>query len=105
MASVELEIDGLRRRYGSVVALDGLSFDVPSGQVFGFLGPNGAGKTTTMRAIFGEVEAVRPEGTVLISLTTGADSQRILDLARVAGPIAEAGRLAGVKTVAVPHGS
>jgi ABC-type multidrug transport system ATPase subunit len=31
MASVELEIDGLRRRYGSVVALDGLSFDVPSG--------------------------------------------------------------------------
>jgi ABC-2 type transport system ATP-binding protein len=53
MASVELEIDGLRRRYGSVVALDGLSFDVPSGEVFGFLGPNGAGKTTTMRAIFG----------------------------------------------------
>jgi ABC-2 type transport system ATP-binding protein len=53
MASVELELDGLRRRYGSVVALDGLSFDVPSGQVFGFLGPNGAGKTTTMRAIFG----------------------------------------------------
>src|SRR5579872_7269891 len=55
MASVELEIDGLRRRYGSVVALDGLSFDVPSGEVFGFLGPNGAGKTTTMRAIFGVV--------------------------------------------------
>jgi ABC-2 type transport system ATP-binding protein len=53
MASVELEIDGLRRQYGSVIALDGLSFDVPSGQVFGFLGPNGAGKTTTMRAIFG----------------------------------------------------
>ncbi len=53
MTSVELEIDGLRRRYGSVVALDGLSFDVPSGEVFGFLGPNGAGKTTTMRAIFG----------------------------------------------------
>ena len=55
MASVELEIDGLRRRYGPVIALDGLSFDVPSGQVFGFLGPNGAGKTTTMRAIFGVV--------------------------------------------------
>jgi ABC-2 type transport system ATP-binding protein len=36
-----------------VVALDDLSFDVPSGQVVGFLGPNGAGKTTTMRAIFG----------------------------------------------------
>jgi ABC-2 type transport system ATP-binding protein len=48
-----LELNGLRRRYGSVVALDGLSFAVPPGQVFGFLGPNGAGKTTAMRAIVG----------------------------------------------------
>ena len=53
MASLELEIDGLRRTYGTVTALDGLSFGVPAGQVFGFLGPNGAGKTTAMRAIFG----------------------------------------------------
>ncbi|MGH3250556.1 MAG: ABC transporter ATP-binding protein, partial [Trebonia sp.] len=53
MTALELEIDGLRRRYGTVTALDGLTFDVPAGQVFGFLGPNGAGKTTTMRAIFG----------------------------------------------------
>jgi len=48
-----LELNGLRRAYGEVVALDDLSFTVPPGQVFGFLGPNGAGKTTTMRAIFG----------------------------------------------------
>ncbi len=48
-----LEIDGLRRAYGRVLALDDLSFSVPAGQVVGFLGPNGAGKTTTMRAIFG----------------------------------------------------
>jgi ABC-2 type transport system ATP-binding protein len=48
-----LELDGLRRRYGDVTALDGLSFTVPPGQVFGFLGPNGAGKTTAMRAIVG----------------------------------------------------
>jgi ABC-2 type transport system ATP-binding protein len=48
-----LELSGLRRTYGEVVALDDLSFTVPPGQVFGFLGPNGAGKTTTMRAIFG----------------------------------------------------
>jgi ABC-2 type transport system ATP-binding protein len=47
-----LRLDGLRRSYGSVIALDDLSFEVPSGQVVGFLGPNGAGKTTTMRAIF-----------------------------------------------------
>jgi len=48
-----LQIEGLRRRFGAVTALDDLSFDVPGGQVVGFLGPNGAGKTTTMRAIFG----------------------------------------------------
>ena len=48
-----LEFDGLSRRFGTVTALDDLSFSVPSGQVVGFLGPNGAGKTTTMRAIFG----------------------------------------------------
>jgi ABC-2 type transport system ATP-binding protein len=48
-----LELNGLRRTYGSVVALDDLSFEVPAGRVVGFLGPNGAGKTTTMRAIFG----------------------------------------------------
>ena len=48
-----LELDNLRRRYGDVTALDGLSFTVPPGQVFGFLGPNGAGKTTAMRAIVG----------------------------------------------------
>ena len=53
MSLIELELDRLRRRYGTVAALDGLTFSVPAGQVFGFLGPNGAGKTTTMRAIFG----------------------------------------------------
>jgi ABC-2 type transport system ATP-binding protein len=53
MTSAVLEVDGLRRQYGAVTALDGLTFTVPAGQVFGFLGPNGAGKTTTMRAIFG----------------------------------------------------
>lgn len=48
-----LEISGLTRRFGPIVALDDLSFAVPAGQVVGFLGPNGAGKTTTMRAVFG----------------------------------------------------
>ncbi|HTT87850.1 MAG TPA: ATP-binding cassette domain-containing protein [Acidimicrobiales bacterium] len=49
----QLELEGLTRRFGSITALDDLSFSVPSGRVVGFLGPNGAGKTTTMRAIFG----------------------------------------------------
>jgi ABC-2 type transport system ATP-binding protein len=48
-----LELIDVRRRFGDVLALDGLTFTVPAGQVFGFLGPNGAGKTTAMRAVFG----------------------------------------------------
>ena len=51
-----LEIEGLRRTFGTLVALDDLTFTVPSGQVVGFLGPNGAGKTTTIRAIFGLID-------------------------------------------------
>ncbi len=48
-----LEIDGISKRYGDTVALDGLSLDVASGEVFGFVGRNGAGKTTTMRIVLG----------------------------------------------------
>jgi ABC-2 type transport system ATP-binding protein len=44
---------GLRKSYGSRVALAGLDLSVPSGVVYGFLGPNGAGKTTTMRLLTG----------------------------------------------------
>lgn len=48
-----LVVDSLRRSFGSAIAVDGVSFSVPSGGVFGLLGPNGAGKTTTMRSILG----------------------------------------------------
>ena len=44
---------GLTKRYGSVVALDGLDLEVPPRVIFGFLGPNGAGKTTTMKILAG----------------------------------------------------
>ncbi len=52
-APAALELTDLRRRYGSVAALDGLSFTVPAGQVFGFLGPNGTGMTEAISAIVG----------------------------------------------------
>jgi ABC-2 type transport system ATP-binding protein len=49
--SLAIECRGLVRRYGEVVALDGLDLSVPAGSVYGFLGPNGAGKTTTLRIL------------------------------------------------------
>jgi ABC-2 type transport system ATP-binding protein len=48
-----IEVDGLRKRFGSALALDGMTFTVRPGQVTGFVGPNGAGKSTTMRVILG----------------------------------------------------
>jgi ABC-2 type transport system ATP-binding protein len=48
-----IEVNGLTKRYGDLVAVDNLSFRVERGQILGFLGPNGAGKTSTMRMITG----------------------------------------------------
>jgi ABC-2 type transport system ATP-binding protein len=50
---MSIEVNGLVKRFGSTLALDGLSFTVKAGQVTGFVGPNGAGKSTTMRVILG----------------------------------------------------
>jgi lipooligosaccharide transport system ATP-binding protein len=47
-----VKAEGLRKNYGDFVAVDGIDFEIPRGQCFGFLGPNGAGKTTTMRMIY-----------------------------------------------------
>jgi ABC-2 type transport system ATP-binding protein len=46
-----VHVSGLRKSYGQVHAVDGISFDIEYGRVFGFLGPNGAGKTTTIRVL------------------------------------------------------
>jgi ABC-2 type transport system ATP-binding protein len=48
-----IEVDSLTKRFGSTLAVDGLSFKAEPGRVLGFLGPNGAGKTTTLRTLLG----------------------------------------------------
>lgn len=53
MTEGRLELHGLSKRFGSLVAVNNLSFEVRPGEVFGFVGSNGAGKTTTMRIILG----------------------------------------------------
>jgi ABC-2 type transport system ATP-binding protein len=61
-----IQVDNLTKAYGAIKAVNGITFDVPSGQVLGFIGPNGAGKTTTIKIL-----------TCYIAATSGA--------ARVAG--------------------
>jgi ABC-2 type transport system ATP-binding protein len=64
MSEATIEVDGLRKRFGSTLALDGMSFTVRPGQITGFVGPNGAGKSTTMRVILGLDAA--DEGSALV---------------------------------------
>ncbi len=55
MDDLVIQTDGLTKRYGRVLAVDGLSLNVPRGRVFGLLGPNGSGKTTLMSMLLGLV--------------------------------------------------
>jgi ABC-2 type transport system ATP-binding protein len=84
MATVSIR--SLTKRFGPVLAVDGLTFDAPAGKITGFLGPNGAGKTTTLRSLVG---LVRPtSGQALI------DGRRYQDLpnpGRVVGAVLESG--------------
>src|ERR1700689_5036694 len=48
-----IQVSGIRKTYGSTVAVDEISFEVNDGEIFGLIGPNGAGKTTTMECIEG----------------------------------------------------
>jgi ABC-type multidrug transport system ATPase subunit len=52
-----IRTEGLTKRYGRLVAVDGLDLEVHQGDLFGFLGPNGSGKTTTVRMLLGLVFA------------------------------------------------
>src|SRR5690242_4253926 len=64
MADV-ISISGLVKRFGTTIALDGLSLDVAAGTVHGFLGPNGAGKSTTIRILLGMLRADAGDLTLL----------------------------------------
>ena len=63
--SAAVSARGLVKRFGDIVAVDGIDFDVPAGLCFGFLGPNGAGKTTTMKMIYGLARVDEGELSVL----------------------------------------
>jgi ABC-2 type transport system ATP-binding protein len=64
MASPVIQVTGVRKTYGSTVAVDEVSFDVHDGEIFGLIGPNGAGKTTTMECVEGL--RIPDRGTVLV---------------------------------------
>jgi ABC-2 type transport system ATP-binding protein len=80
-----IAVRGLTKRFGRVVAVNDLSFDVLPGRVTGFLGPNGAGKTTTLRMLLGLV--VPTSGTALVD---GAPYRALRDPARRVGAVLEA---------------
>lgn len=65
MPNILIETRNLMKRYGDKVAVNNVSFDVYSGEVFGFLGPNGAGKTTTIKMIVGLLQPT--SGTVKVA--------------------------------------
>jgi ABC-2 type transport system ATP-binding protein len=88
-----IEVDRLRKRFGPVTAVDGLSFTVRPGQVTGFLGPNGAGKTTTMRIILG-LDAPT-SGTALVG---GRRYQAITRPLRQVGSLLDASAVPGGRT-------
>jgi ABC-2 type transport system ATP-binding protein len=80
-----IEIDGLTKRFGSLVAVEDLGFRVPEGAVTGLLGPNGAGKTTTLRMLLGLVSPTA--GTARIG---GVAYARLTDPVRTVGAVLEA---------------
>jgi ABC-2 type transport system ATP-binding protein len=82
-----IEAEGLVKRYGPVVALDGLDLAVPEGTVMGLLGPNGAGKTTAVRVFTTLLRADRGRARVL-GLDVVADARRLRGLIGLSGQYA-----------------
>ncbi|MDG6902427.1 MAG: ABC transporter ATP-binding protein [Nitrososphaerota archaeon] len=73
-----IETTGLTKKFGGLTAVDGVSFDVSEGEVFGFLGPNGAGKTTTVRMLCCLISKSSGEARIGgYDVGDGADSMKI----------------------------
>jgi ABC-2 type transport system ATP-binding protein len=87
MSDTAVEVDGLRKAFGTVLALDGLSFRVPAGSVLGLLGPNGSGKTTTVSILS---TALRPDAgrAIIGGLDVVADAARVRRMIGFAGQFA-----------------
>jgi ABC-2 type transport system ATP-binding protein len=79
-----IEVSTLRKNFSGRTVLDGLSFSVDKGEVFGYLGPNGAGKTTTMRVLLGLLAPTSGTATVL-----GADLSKDDEVRRSVGVLME----------------
>ncbi len=77
MTAVVISVEGLRKRYGQTRAVDGVSFEVAAGEIFGIVGPNGAGKTTTVECL----EGLRAPDEGLVRVL-GLDPQREGDALR-----------------------
>ena len=73
-----LEVNGVVRNFGGLVAVDNVSFKVGKGQVLGFIGPNGAGKTTTMRILATLASVVSPSWIIPRKHAASLDSCRIM---------------------------
>ena len=65
MSEHAVEVVNLTKRFGDFVAVDGVTFHIKRGEIFGFLGPNGAGKTTTIRMLLGLLRPTSGHATVL----------------------------------------
>lgn len=59
-----IEFDDLTKYYGDIRGIEGLSFEVEEGEIFGYLGPNGAGKTTTIRTLLGFLKPTRGDARI-----------------------------------------
>jgi ABC-2 type transport system ATP-binding protein len=80
-----IQIHGLTKRFGDVVAVDNLSFEVAQGSITGFLGPNGAGKTTTLGMTLGLVHPTAGEINVLGELVTPNHTHALKDVGALLG--------------------